>query len=221
MGTDNLFHKRKAKNAGDLVRRKGNRETYSKVLIVCEGEKTEPNYFNGLKDYYALNSANIKVCGECGSDPLSIIKYGKQLYREERDAGDAFDKVYCVFDKDSHPNYPEAMSVIKRATPKDTFIAINSVPCFEYWLLLHFNYTTRSYMSLPGNSVCNQVMTELKAYMPVYAKGQRGVFAALIGQLDFAMNNARRVLQDAERHGADNPSTRVHELVGFLRNIKG
>lgn len=53
MGTDNLFHKRKAKKAGDLARRKARRAPYAKELIVCEGEKTEPYYFKSLKDHTA------------------------------------------------------------------------------------------------------------------------------------------------------------------------
>lgn len=56
MGTDNLFHRRKAKQAKELARKKANRERYNKVLIVCEGTKTEPNYFNALKDHLELNS---------------------------------------------------------------------------------------------------------------------------------------------------------------------
>ena len=81
MGTDNLFHKRKARTARALQRRAARRAPYAKILIVCEGEKTEPNYFNGVKDHYGLNSANIEICGECGADPLSIFKYAKQRYR--------------------------------------------------------------------------------------------------------------------------------------------
>lgn len=166
MGADNLFHKRRAKNAGQLARRKPQREPYAKILIVCEGEKTEPNYFQGAKDHYALNSANIEICSECGSDPISIIKFAKQRCREERDAGDAYNKVFCVFDRDAHPNYLQAMNEISSATPKHTYIAINSVPCFEYWLLLHFNLTTQPYNAQHNNSACNQVLTELKNYIP-------------------------------------------------------
>ena len=59
MGTVNLFHKRKAKAADGLERRKAKRESYDKVLIVCEGEKTEPNYFNELINFYKLNTANV------------------------------------------------------------------------------------------------------------------------------------------------------------------
>lgn len=220
MGTDNLFHKRKAKNAASLARRKARREPYKKVLIVSEGEKTEPNYFNDLKDYYGLNSANVEICGECGSDPLSIVEHAKQRYREGRDAGDPFDYVFCVFDKDAHVNYQTAIDQIERATPKNTFCNIISVPCFEYWLLLHYVYTTRPYEALPGNSSCGQLIEDLKDYMPDYEKGNNGLFTSLIGQLDFAKSNAIRSLQAAHENHTDNPKTNIHELVEFLQNIK-
>lgn len=220
MGTDDLFHKRKAKKASDLTRRKARRAPYAKVLLVCEGEKTEPHYFNGLKDHYGLNSANVEICGDCGSDPLSIIDHAKQRYREEKDAGDAFDRVYCVFDKDVHASYAQGMDSIRGATPKGVYIAITSVPCLEYWLLLHFNYTTRPYNPLPGNSACNQVLAELRGYMPGYTKRKHDIFSALIGQLDFAKDNAARALKAAEENHTDNPTTRVHELVEFLQSIK-
>ncbi len=220
MGTDDLFHKRKAKKAADLVRRKARRAPYAKVLIVCEGEKTEPYYFNNLKDHYGLNSANVEITGDCDSAPSSIYSYAKQRYREERDAGDPFDHVYCVFDKDTHDTYQQTVDDIAKTTPKNTFFAIISVPSFEYWLLLHFNYTTRPYVALPGNSAGHQVLTDLRNYMPGYAKGDNDTFSALIGQLDFAKNNAARALLSATAHHTDNPTTRVHELVDFLQKIK-
>ena len=42
MGSDDLFHK--AKKARDLARKAGRRKGKERVLIVCEGAKTEPNY---------------------------------------------------------------------------------------------------------------------------------------------------------------------------------
>lgn len=220
MGSDDLFHKRKARSARQLSRRKAQREPYAKVLIVCEGEKTEPSYFLGVKDHYALNSANVEICGESGCDPVSIVNYGKQRYREERDAGDAFDKVYCVFDKDSHANYHQAMDLVRRTVPKNTFMAVNSVPCFEYWLVLHFYYSTQPFSGLPGRSACAQVIDVLKNFMPDYAKSDNDVFSRLVDQLPFAIDNAGRALRAAEVNDTDNPSTRVHELVQFLQNVK-
>lgn len=216
MGSDDLFHKRKAIKATQLARRKSLRGPYAKVLIVCEGEKTEPNYFNGLKDHYGLNSANVEVCGECDSDPLSVVEFAKGRYREEKNAGDPFDRVYCVFDKDTHASYQAAVDDINRAVPKETFFAITSVPCFEYWLLLHFQYTTKPYEALSGNSAGNQLLRELKVVMPDYEKGKQDIFAVLLDQMEFAKHNAVRAL-DAGRSGhTDNPTTHVHELVAYL-----
>lgn len=132
MGTDDLFHKRKAKKTKDLKRRKARREPFAKVLIVCEGEKTEPHYFNGLKDHYRLNSANVEVCADRGSDPLGIYTFALERYEQEQVAGDPFDKVFCVFDKDNHTNFSQALDAIRDAEPRNTFVAVHSVPCFEF-----------------------------------------------------------------------------------------
>jgi hypothetical protein len=220
MGTDNLFHKRKAKKAKDLQRRASRRDAYKKILIVCEGEKTEPNYFEDAREHYRLNTVNVEVRGDCGSDPMSIVDFARQRYREEKDAGDPFEQVYCVFDKDGHGTYQQALNTIASCRPQGVYFAINSVPCFEYWLLLHFGYTARPYTALPGNSSGNQVLTELRKYIPDYDKGNLKIFSALIGQLEQAKRFAERSLQDSLRNQTDNPSTHVHKLIQTLQDLK-
>lgn len=54
--------KRESKRPRDLAHPKARREPYRKVLIVCEGKKTEPQYFRDLKDHYKLNTATIERC---------------------------------------------------------------------------------------------------------------------------------------------------------------
>ena len=220
MGSDNLFHKRKAKSAKQLKRRQARREAYKKILIVCEGQKTEPKYFEDVREYYALNTVNVEVRGDCGSDPVSILKFAKQRYREQSDTGDPFDQVYCVFDKDQHANYDRALLAISSSTPKNTFFAITSVPCFEYWLLLHFIKSTKPYTPQSGNSSANQVLNDLKNYLPNYHKGQEQLFSALFDQVEQAKIFATSILKECERTQTDNPSTRVHELVQVLQSLK-
>ena len=219
MGSDDLFNKRKRRSRS-LKRRKPTREPYAKVLIVCEGEKTEPNYFNGLRDHYKLNSTNVEITGESASSPAGILKYAQQRYRKEKDAGDPFDKVFCVFDKDSHQTYEQVLQAIGNVTPKAVFHAITSVPCFEFWLLLHFKYTTKPYYGERTNSPCQQVLDDLKKYLPKYTKGAGNIFGELQKRLKFAKDNATRSLESACSTKTDNPSTKVHELVDFLQNIK-
>jgi len=101
VGSDDLFNKRKAK-AAELRRKKPVRALYEKVLIVCEGSKTEPLYFEELVDHYEIHSANIRVSGNCGSDPVSVAQHGLQLYLDEKKADSGpFDRVYCVIDRDA------------------------------------------------------------------------------------------------------------------------
>ncbi len=88
MGSDDLHHKRKARRAKDLARRKSSRASYDRVLIVCEGAKTEPNYLRELIDCLELNSANVEVDGDSGSSPISVVKHAKRRYREEQAKGE-------------------------------------------------------------------------------------------------------------------------------------
>lgn len=84
MGSDDLFHKRKARRSKYLKRRKARREPYDRVLIVCEGEKTEPVYFKALIRALRLSSANVEVCGECDSSPRSVLDYARQKQKAEQ-----------------------------------------------------------------------------------------------------------------------------------------
>ncbi|MBV1929528.1 MAG: RloB family protein [Gammaproteobacteria bacterium] len=220
MGSDNLFHKRKAKAAGSLERRKSKRSSYDKVLIVCEGEKTEPNYFNELIQFYELNTANVAIDGICGSSPKSVFNRAIDLWQKEDQKGDPFDRVYCVFDKDSHETYEATISRVSAQKPIDVFYAAVSIPCFEYWLLLHFKYTTKPYAETGTSSIGNEVLKELKGMIPEYAKGSNEIFSSLYPQLELAKKNAERSLQCANDNHTDNPSTRVHELIDYLQNLK-
>jgi hypothetical protein len=154
-------------------------------LIVCEGEKTEPNYFNGCIQFYKLNTANVEVDGTCGSSPKSFYERAIELWKAEDKRGDSYDRVYCVFDRDTHVTYDETVKRISEHIPEDVFYAAVSVPCFEYWLLLHFKYTTRPYAATGGLSVGGEVLKELKGVMPEYEKGNNNTFLSLSPQIEF------------------------------------
>lgn len=220
MGTDNLHHKRKAKAARDLQRHQSRRSSYDKILIVCEGEKTEPNYFTELVNYYKLNTANVEIDGRCGSSPKSVLERAEHLYVVEKNKGDAYDRVYCVFDKDSHETYNETLDKIENKNPPEVYFVAKSVPCFEYWLLLHFEFTTRPFHRTGKSSIADEVIKELKKYIPSYKKGDEDIFSQLKDQLEFAKANAIRVQNSAKQNHTDNPSTTIHELIDYLQNIQ-
>ncbi|MDP2167913.1 MAG: RloB family protein [Thermodesulfovibrionales bacterium] len=200
-----------------MKRRRAIREPYDAVLIVCEGRKTEPVYFTALKNELRLSSVNIRICGkECGSAPLSVVDYALSEYKKSRE----YDRVFCVFDKDQHETYDVALQKIKEIKDSKKFSAITSVPCFEFWLLLHFEESARPYASAGNNSVCDSVVHDLKRHVPNYKKGTVGIFALTYPSVDTATKRAE--LLEIRQKGAntDNPSTKVHKLVAYLRTIK-
>lgn len=219
MGSDDLFHKRKARSAKQLERKQARRDSYDRVLIVCEGAKTEPHYLKEVIDYYQLNSANVEVDGRCGSAPSSIVAYAQQRYITEKNKNDPFDKVYCVFDRDSHTTYKTALRDIAQLSPRDVFQAITSVPCFEYWLLLHYVFTQQPFYAVGKKSGCDQLITELKKYLPDYAKGNTGIYKQIMQQTPQAIAYSERILQQAKQIHSNNPSTMMHLLIQYLQGL--
>lgn len=102
------------------------------ILIVCEGENTEPSYFRQFK----LSSATIKPVGE-GYNTLSLVKRALQLSEEK-----SYDQVWCVFDADPKPDNPNQSKnfndAIKFADASGFGVAYSN-QAFEYWIILHFD----------------------------------------------------------------------------------
>lgn len=210
--------KRKGREARDLKRKSPSMEAHKRVLIVCEGEKTEPLYFQGLKRFYQLNSDIVEITGDCGSSPNSVWEEAQMQYQKSKKLANPYDKVYCVFDRDMHSTYTQTVQAIRSKKPKDTFFAITSNPCFEYWLLLHFRYTTKSYCPISGKSSADRVIEDLKTFLPNYSKGYKNIFSELSSKLDDAITNAKRANQEADLL-VDSPSTYVGDLVLDLKAL--
>jgi len=207
---------RRRPRAAKTYRRKGAiREPYDVVLIVCEGEKTEPGYFEGLKKAYGLSGANIKVFGE-GSDPVSIVKHARRELEQ-----DGYDRAFCVFDRDGHVNYQEALDLVANSTSgrKGRLAAITSVPCFEMWVLLHFGYSTAPFSASGGRSACDNVVHAIRGHIPEYRKAMAGLFEKLQPNLQAAVTHGERLVRHNQDTGSSNPATRVHELVCYLRDL--
>ncbi len=165
MGTDNLFHKRKARLADSLRRKKGKRDPYERILIVCEGSKTEPRYFKELRKAFHLNPMNVVIANRRhGLDPLNVVDHALEEYEKDPE----FNFVYCVFDRDQHQTYHNALNKIRGSQIKGgvRIKPIVSTPCFEIWLLLHFIYTTKPFVASCGGSNCDLVISELRKFFP-------------------------------------------------------
>jgi hypothetical protein len=181
------------------------------VLIVCEGEKTEPYYFEGLRRAWRLSNTNIRVLSAGASDPLSLVQFASAKMR----SGD-YDRAFCVFDRDTHAGFEEALQQIAQSPQgrRGRFKGIVSWPCFEVWVLLHFVKTTRVFPA------CDHVIREIAKYYGEYAKGMKNVFDALTDKIDVAITNADHLENHNRDTKSNNPATTIHTLVKYLRSLK-
>lgn len=97
------------------------------ILIVCEGENTEPSYFNQFR----LSTATVRPVGE-GYNTISLVNRAIQLANERQ-----YDQVWCVFDKDDFAE-KDFNKAIKIAVSQNFKVAYSN-QSFEYWLILHFD----------------------------------------------------------------------------------
>jgi hypothetical protein len=219
MGSDNQPKERQTRK---LERKTASRASYDRILIVTEGKKTEPNYFNEIIARYRLHTANIEVrhC-QYGTSPLQVVEYANDVFEKgdlhKKIKRKAFEQVYAVFDRDDHETYFKALTLAKSLNgnfkndenrPVD-FHAVPSVPCFELWLLLHFEE-----ISAPIHR--DEVFKRLKKHIPNYEKGGEGYFAATRDKLDIAIERARRLM---ENNGTE-PYTDVQKLVSLLIKLR-
>ena len=199
------------RTARSYARRGPVREPYDRVLIVCEGKKTEPYYFGGLRLHYRLSSANIEITPANGTDPMSIVAFAEARL-------DEYDRAFCVFDRDGHQNYDAAVARVAQSVERneEKLVAITSWPCFEFWLLLHFDYSAAPFNRAGRKSPCERVISKLLNHIPNYTKGQRSIYDLLAAKTPDAIRHASRLNRENLQTGSTNPSTRVHELVEYL-----
>ncbi|MEH2371638.1 RloB family protein [Nostoc sp.] len=125
-----------------LNRRPPSRNIAQKILIACEGSKTEPIYFNSIRNELRSSTLDIIVLPHQNkTDPGSIIEklIEERQQRKDNQQWSKEDKAWAVFDGDEHIEKSLAnwQSAINRATSQKINLAITN-PCFELWYLIHF-----------------------------------------------------------------------------------
>lgn len=109
-------------------------------LIVCEGERTEPIYFEYLKKFLPRDLLRTVSVEGIGDNTYRVVQAAIRI-RDERNVQTdlpPFDEVWAVYDKDSFPN-PNYDNAVKMALAAGIESG-HSNECFELWYLLHFNF---------------------------------------------------------------------------------
>jgi len=109
-------------------------------LIVSEGTRTEPNYFETFIGRRGSKVVSVNCKGR-GKNTTQLIEEAKKIQEQDRRRGKEYDSVWIVFDKDNFPD--EAFNNAIVNAPKEGIFVAWSNPSIELWYLLHLSDTTK------------------------------------------------------------------------------
>jgi len=222
VGTDDLFKKRRED------RKKRNYAfklpKVNSFLIVTEGERTEPLYFNGIKDLIQLKIGGnidvieiptIEIHGE-GRSTGSLIDKTDEIVKK---AKIIYQNIWVVFDKDDFEDFDKA---IKSGLEKGYKVAWSN-QSFEYWIYLHFNYSDSALHRNEWNKKLDDIFRQNNLKDGKYKKNYEDIYNLLnlYDGVNTAIKNAKRRMSDFSNErdipSEYNPGTMVYKLVEELR----
>ena len=208
---DNALKKRFAKKAS----KKKSRELVAYFLIVCEGEKTEPNYFKSFPKKSGKIVYDLKFDGG-GISTLKVVEKAIELRDSSKQK---YDRVWAVFDRDSFKANSFNSAIFKAKA--------NNIECawsnqaFELWYLLHFhNRITSMHRDEYKKSIEKAINQHFKSNPFKYKKNSLNMYSILQkhGDQEQAIKWAREINNsfEGEKYSDFNPSTQVYKLVEEL-----
>lgn len=187
-------------------------------LIVTEGTRTEPEYFNAIRELINQRyneRIHLQIQGR-GENTVSLFDSARQLAESDPNG---CKHVWIVYDKDDFPaehfNLTEELCR-NNSSGGRTYHAIWSNQCVELWFLLHFDYLQADLCRGEYYPKLNQRLRQLGK--GDYRKNRTDMFDILRPQLHVAIDNAKRLYREwRTRPPAEAaPCTMVFQLVEAL-----
>jgi len=183
-------------------------------LIVSEGERTEPNYFNNFKTFLPKHLIEtINVHGE-GDNTVNIVRKAISL-RDEREKNvllPDYNEVWAVYDKDDFP--ANSFNTAVRLAVQNNIESGHSNQSFELWYVLHFQFLQNALHRSDYVTILSRIL-KFK-----YEKNDLNVVKFLFqhGKVRQAIEWARELEENSSGATPANacPTTRVYVLVERL-----
>lgn len=191
-------------------------------LIVTEGTKTEPAYFQSIKDIINAQyreKVHLDIYGE-GSNTLTLFEKAK---RRALDNPNGYKHVWVVYDTDDFPaeHIDKMVTLCEQATDEakgeTQYHAIWSNQCIELWFLLHFSYMQSDLHRSEYWSKISDCLSSISAGS--YEKNRSDMYDVLAPYMDCAIENAKKLdkVNMGKMPSKAAPGTKVYELVEKLR----
>lgn len=131
-------------------------EPLRRYYLIFEGANTERKYFQGIdnnrKELGINNYIELVILHKEGdissfSHPvklLELIEEKKKTLKRDGNFDKDIDKFVIVFDRDSYEKEEDYIEFIKKAS-NNNILTVTS-PCFEIWLILHYEDAVENYI---------------------------------------------------------------------------
>ena len=192
-----------------LTRKIATRHPRKTLVIICEGERTEPLYLEALKRQPNVKDAasvDLRIAAEHGM-PEALVCAAIKARDRSADEEDEIDEFWCAFDVEWPRNHPRLREAVQQARDNGIKLAISN-PCFEIWLILHFE----QHGSWLDNDGARRLRRRLDGapdkgldpakYMPLVSKA-----------MDNATALEKRHVRDGTEFPMDNPSSGIYLLL--------
>lgn len=200
-----------------MARKTAYRLPQKSIAILGEGE-TEYFYFMDLKfsekSQFIIKPDKPKHSSDLNSFMKKIIKL----------LSDEFDEIYVVLDLDrivTNTSEMEKYKKLKKKFKSNNIYFIESIPCFEFWFLLHYVRTTKCFR------ICKNVERALKKHIKDYDKTQgylkkANLYYKLHDKLEIAIKNAVYVNLEKLKCPTNilHPKCDVYKIIEEIRKLK-
>lgn len=181
------------------------------VVIACEGNnKTEEVYFKNFNSRKCI----IRFSTGNSTDPVGIVN--DLLKFIDNDIGrELNDKYFVVLDTDVNQNKQNKIDEAKRIASENGVEFITSTPAFEFWYMLHFGFTTKTY------NLSEEVQADVRNKISGYTKSMN-TYPIIKEHTKLAIKNAKNVekhhleLGQALDNEKCNPYTGAYKIVEEL-----
>lgn len=195
------------------------------IYILCEGQKTEPLYFDGFKKSLEqkIRRKNVAIVIKgAGRNTLSLVEYA--IKNPPPGYEQKLDEKWVVFDEDTKER-GDFDNAIKKAEANNWQVAYSN-ECFELWYLLHFSYYN---VDNGRDEYFRKLIAELRLCSPpinltnwrTQGKSISGIYDILSSRQSTAINNAKKLLASHAKKAPSKqrPSSTVHLLVESLNKL--
>ncbi len=105
---------RKYHSSSDLSRRQGVREIKQSFLIVCEGEKTEPDYFKAFR----MTAATVKAVGQA-MNTMTLVSKAISIRDADRQRKKVYDQFLLSRQQQAIKNAETVLATISHGNPAE------------------------------------------------------------------------------------------------------